>query len=35
MNNKEHADFFDAFKKNRPVKFKNISYSTEHIYFLY
>jgi hypothetical protein len=35
MNVKEQADLFDAFKKNRSVKFKNISYSSEEIYFLY
>jgi hypothetical protein len=32
---REQADLFDATKKNRSVKFKNISYSSEHIYFLY
>jgi hypothetical protein len=35
MNVKEHADLFDATKKNRSVKFKNTSYSSEQIYFLY
>lgn len=35
LNVKEHADLFDATKKNRSVKFKNTSYSSEQIYFLY
>lgn len=35
LNTKEHADLFDATKKNRSVKFKNIGYSSEQIYFLY
>ena len=35
LNVKEQADLFDATKKNRSVKFKNISYSSEQIYFLY
>jgi hypothetical protein len=35
MNVKEQSVLFEAAGHNQTVKFKNVSYSCEHIFFLY